>query len=156
MYNRDHMTENYEPNYLDDLNLEIDQDVSSSIKEASKWAKFISILIFIFCGFMILTFILLSVYFTNVFSRSMRRYNSFFVGLEGPGFFIIMIIALLFFGVLYYFLFNFSRKAKSALLSENIEDLNKGFNSLKIYFIIYAVMGILGIISSAISLLKLL
>ena len=57
---------------------------------------------------------------------------------------------------IYYFLFNFSRKAKMAVIAEDTEELNKGLGSLKIYFIIYAALGLLSISTSAFALLKLL
>ena len=149
------MIENSDANYLDTLDLEIDHEVTDSMNEAAKWAKFISIAVFVFCGLMLLVLIAVSGQFMNGFSTSLKRYNGFLAGMNGSAFFAIFSVAILLFVAVYYFLFDFSKKVKSALLSENTEELNKGINSLKIYFIIYAALGVLGIVSSIVTLFSL-
>ena len=149
------MSENLEASYLDNLDLEIDQEVARSVSEASKWAKFISILMFIFCGLMLLALLTMSSDFMKGVNEGLRRYGSLFEDSDGTVFFVLLIIALLLITVMYYFLFNFSRKTKIAVVSESNDELNNGFNSLKIYFILYAAFGILGIISTIIALFKL-
>jgi hypothetical protein len=52
----------------------------------------------------------------------------------------------------YYFLFNFSKKIKVALLSESTVEFNAGLKSLKIFFIITTVFAMLSLLSNIYSL----
>jgi hypothetical protein len=50
--------------------------------------------------------------------------------------------------VVYYFLYNFSQKIKTALLTENTADLNAGLKSLKIFFIITTSFAIISLLNT--------
>ncbi|MBK7883203.1 MAG: hypothetical protein IPJ81_04930 [Chitinophagaceae bacterium] len=54
-------------------------------------------------------------------------------------------------GAIGYFLINFAKKTKLALINESIEDVNHGLKSLKISFIIFGVVNILGLLSALLS-----
>lgn len=146
------MLDDLSTNCLDNLDLEIDQSAAESIKTASRWAKFISIFVFVCCAFILLVFVFMSASFMEGFSGSLRTYSQFLDTVGVTAFVILLVVVLVVFLVLYYFLFNFSVKAGSGVASENIDDLNKGFRSLKLYFIIYASLGILGILTTLLSL----
>jgi len=150
--------EDFEHRYLDnlDLELEVDDDTTASIKQASRWASFISILMFCFCGLLLLFLLFASVSsnFVDGLSNSVQQFGNMvqfnsLVFLTAAVIVIVLVVL-----TIYYFLFNFSRKAKIALVAQNTEELNKGLRSLKIYFIIYTALGLLSICTSALALLR--
>jgi len=145
------------PTTLIQLDLEIDHRwLTNSMNESLKNGQnFISITVFIFCGLFLLILLAVSGEFMKGFRTSIKRYNGLLENADPAVFLAIFVVALLLFAAVYYFLFDFSKKVKSALISENTEELNKGINSLKIYFIIYACLGMLGILSSIITLFNL-
>ncbi len=149
--------EDFEMGCLDTLDLEIDGEITASLSQASKWAKFISILIFCFCGLLLLILLIgsRSANFLNGFNSRLQQSGSLVKLNNIPLFIAVVIVAVIIVIVVYYFLFNFSRKVKLAIIAESTDQLNKGLGALKIYFIIYAAFGILGIGISAFSLFKL-
>lgn len=137
-----------EEDQLTNLELEIDGDAKQSLDIAAYWAKFISIFIFSAAAFVIILLVALSGAFMQGFQRAFGSRFSIFDEASGGVFLAAMFIGLLLIGVVYYFLFNFANKTKMALVAENIDELNKGFSSLKTYFIIMGVLGILGILTT--------
>lgn len=136
---------------ITNLSIELDSDAKENLQNASYWGKFIATFIFTISAFVLILFSIASAAFTSGFKTTLSRrfgeYGDFSSGI----FIVIVIIALAFLCVVYYFLYNFSTNVKKALVSENSETLNKGLNSLKIYFIIMGVLGALGILSSLVS-----
>jgi uncharacterized membrane protein len=149
------MEHGYSNNLLDNFDLEIDEQTTASIKEASKWAKFISILMFCLCGLMLIFLLIASISsgFADGFNSSLEQYGGLLLNSLAFVFGIIIVVILIIVTI-YYFLLNFARKAKVAVITESNEELNKGLNSLKIYFIIYAALGLLSISTTAFTLLK--
>ena len=150
--------EDFEYHNLDnlDLELEIDDDTAASLKEAARWTKFISILMFCFCGLLLLFLLFASASsnFADGLSSSVQQLGAVFrlnslVFLTAAIIVIVLIVL-----TIYYFLFHFSRKTKIAVIAQSTEELNKGLNSLKIYFIIYAALVILSISTSVFTFLK--
>ena len=139
--------ENLEQDHLIEMDLHIDDDVRQQLYEAGKWTKFISIVMFVACGLLLLTALLGGVSLLSVF-RNIGSAYGYFGELGGV---ILISIIVVFAGVLalvYYFLFNFSRKIKTALLTNNTADLNAGLKSLKIFFIITTVFAIISLLNN--------
>ncbi|MEO1050546.1 MAG: DUF5362 family protein [Bacteroidota bacterium] len=114
--------------------LSINGESKAHLDEIKKWVKFLSILGFIFVGFMVL----IALFMGTVFS-------SLGADLPLPGilftFMYLVIAALYFFPILY--LFKFSSALKTALASDNEQALAEAFGNLKSH---YKFIGILSII----------
>jgi hypothetical protein len=133
---------------LTNLDLEIDYEAKQSLTNAAYWAKFISIFIFSCSALIILLLVVASSAFTNGFKRGFGQALGIFEAFNGGALLAVFFVVLLLIAVVYYFLYNFGVKVKAAMLTDNVEQLNSGLSSLKIYFIIMGVFGILGIVTS--------
>ncbi len=134
--------ENLEQDHLTSLDLEIDAPVRQQLFEGAKWAKFISIVMFVACGFILLFGIVGGAALTTAFSRFNRGIFGLLGEMGGGAIILIVILVAAVMGMIYYFLYNFSRKVKAGLLSESTSELNAGLQSLKTFFIITTVFAI--------------
>jgi len=117
------------------------------LNETRKWTIFLSVLGFIFIGFLVIA----SLFIGTIFSSLTN--NTTLSGAAGVAAgFIYFLIAILYFFPIYY-LYQFSRFAKSAIANNNSDDLNSAFKNLKSH---YKFMGILTIIILSIYLLAFL
>lgn len=139
--------EDHQQDHLSDMGLQIDGEVRQQLSIAGKWAKFISILIFICSGILLLAGLAGSGDIIREFKNISPAYQSF-SELEGGILIGIIVFIVLVLVIVYYFLFNFSVKIKTALISENSNELNSGLKSLKIYFIITTIIAIISLLSS--------
>ncbi len=137
--------ENMEKDHLVEMDLNIDADVRQQLHETSKWTKFISIVMFVACGLLLLVGVLGGAVFFSAF----RKIGYGFLGdFGGATLIIIIVVMVAVLGLVYYFLFNFSQKIKTALLSENTAELNAGLRSLKIFFIITTLFAIISLLNT--------
>src|SRR5690242_10814234 len=106
--------EDFEHRYLDnlDLELEVDEDTAASLKDAARWTKFISILMFCFCGLLLLFLLFASASsnFADGLSSSVQQFGSMFKLNSLVFLTVAIIVIILIVLTIYYFLFNFSRK----------------------------------------------
>ncbi len=133
--------------HLIEMDLHMDDDVRQQLYEAGKWTKFISIVMFVACGLLLLVGLLGGASLLSVF-RSLGATYGYFGEFGGV---VLIAIIVVFVGVLalvYYFLFTFSRKIKTALLTNNTADLNAGLKSLKIFFIITTVFAMISLLNT--------
>ena len=139
--------EDQDQDHLLEMDLQIDSDVRQQLYEAAKWSKSISIVMFIACG-LVLFFVVIGG--TALFSVFRNFGSEFDIVNEFGGAVLIAIIVIVVavVALIYYFLFNFSQKIKTALISDNTEFLNAGLKSLKIFFIITTVFAILSLVNS--------
>jgi len=114
--------------------INVDQTGKSHLAEAAKWAKFLSIMGFIFCGFIIL----LGLFFGSFMSMFSSQYgNNPYSELPAAstGFGAAMAVLYIVIALIYFFpclfLFRFSTKMKAALASNDQEFLNASFQNLK-------------------------
>jgi hypothetical protein len=145
--------ENYNTDKLSSIDLQIDEEVKQQLTETSKWTKFISISMFILCGIILIA--------VSVGGRTLMLFlskvNSPLIALLGySGGILITIIAVIMIGVavVYYFLYRFSAKIKMAIATENTLVFNEAFSSLKIFFIITAIVSIITLLGSLTSIFK--
>jgi len=107
--------------------LQIDHEISSHLSETAKWAKFLSIVGFVFCGLMVVFALL---------AGTMASLNPLGGTMGAGGFMqivlLIAMVALYFFPCL--FLFNFARKMQLALRNNDQINLNDSFRNLKLNF----------------------
>jgi hypothetical protein len=121
------------------------EEIKDYIMETAKWSKFLSIIGFIFVGFMsIIGILMLFSFGGTLFSNA--------VGLNNiPGFptGMISLVGIIYFGIalLYffpvYYLYMFARKTKNAILCNDNQLLAEGFSKLKSH---YKFIGILTLI----------
>jgi len=139
--------ENMEDDHLTEMDLRVDADVRQQLQDAGKWTRFISIVMFVGCGLLLMLFIIGGARFLSVFSTLRSAYG--FLGEFGfAAIFIVVLIVIAVVALIYYFLFNFSQKIKTALVTENTADLNAGLRSLKIFFIITTVFAMLSLLNT--------
>ncbi len=137
---------NYERNdQLDELGLHYDNDARRELFEATKWARLISIFVFVGCGLFVLLILLAGSRIISYFEANL------FASLGESG--VVLIIAgvavlLALVVATYYFLFSFSSKTKDGLITENTPGINAGFASLKLFFIITSVISILSLLAT--------
>lgn len=121
--------------------LEINHISSRYLNEIRKWAKFISIVIFILAGLMLL-FGFFAAMIGNSLGQSNEAFAPFAVG-GGPGFMIMMIILSVLYFVPAYFLLQFSNYMKKAIKEQNSKIIEMSFKNLKSH---YKFIGILMIV----------
>lgn len=113
------------------FDLHVDVQSSAYLAETSKWAKFLAILGFIFCGLIILV----AIFAGSILSSMVSRYG----GDTMPGFggafisIIYILVALLYFFPCLY-LFRFATKMQVALKNNDQEILVGSFKNLKSCF----------------------
>ena len=142
------MEQNTSGNLFD---LQVDQPTSAFLGEAAKWAKFLAIVGFIFCGLMVLT---------GLFAGSIMSAFMSSAGVEG-GAVSLVFFAIMFMGaaLIYFFpclfLFNFATKMQLAIRNNDQQQLINSSKNLKSLFkflgiltVIFLVLWILGIIAN--------
>jgi|SRR5688572_1943424 hypothetical protein len=129
--------------------LGIDPISKTHLGEAARWAKFIAILGFIFCGFIVL----MAIFAGSLLARmgNTSTYDTYgdnnaavssAVSIAVAVYYII-IATVVFFG--YLFLYRFATKMKTALLTNDQEVLNSSFQNLKIMFRYVGILFIIGL-----------
>ena len=131
------------------------EEIKDYIMETAKWSKFLSIIGFIFVGFMsIIGILMLFSFGGTLFSNA--------VGLNNiPGFpaGMISLVGIIYFGIalLYffpvYYLFIFARKTKNAILSNDNQMLAEGFSKLKSHYKFIGILTLIIVVFYAISIL---
>jgi len=142
------MEENTQESLFD---LQVDAKSSAHLSESAKWAKFVAIVGFVFCGL-----VLIAGFFTKTFStRSFGNYSER-TETTGDASRIMAIVIALIMALIYFFpclfLFKFSNKMLAALRSNDQEQLSGSFRNLKSY---YKFVGILLIVFLSLMLLSL-
>jgi hypothetical protein len=131
--------------------LQIDETAISYLSETAKWAKFLSIVGFVFCGLFVLLGIFMGTTMSTVFATSHMGTNS------GVVFSVVyvFIAALYFFPCLY--MIKFSRFMQVAIKAGDPVQLNEGLKNLKscfkfmgIFTIILLSLYLLGIVAAGI------
>lgn len=129
------------------LELQVDQSASRSLSDAARWAKFLSIVCFVGMGFLILCLLLAR----TAISNALTQFAPTIAAEEGYGIVVaIGVIMVAIVGVLMYVLFRGATLIKRGIETKNQETFNNGLSSLKIYFAIYGVFAILGVIANLI------
>jgi Family of unknown function (DUF5362) len=145
-----------EPNNTSEnlFELQIDAQSNVHLSQAAKWAKFLAIVGFVFCGLLIIWGIYMEI--VNSFSRVNGEISNSFGAFSnfGGAFYLTFVITgsiLYFFPCLY--LFRFGSKMQTALGNNDQNTLTNSFDNLKSF---YKFLGILTIISLAIYLFSIL
>ena len=146
--------EQFQQDQLSDLDLQVDSEVRQHLYTSSKWGKFISITVFIFCSISLVALLAGSTFISLTFKK---MYGRIFAYVFENYFWIIIAIIVLVPATLifiHYFLFSSAAKIKSALLNEDSNTLNRGLNLLKSYFIITTILSIVVLLANIYGLFK--
>jgi hypothetical protein len=109
------------------FDLHVDHESSSYLGETAKWAKFLAILGFIFCGL----FVLGGLFAGSILSGAMGRFGGDSSRISGVALsFIYILGALLYFFPCLY-LFNFASKMQVALRNNDQQQMTQSFKNLK-------------------------
>ncbi len=145
--------ENYNNDQLSSIDLQVDNEVRQELTESAKWAKFISIVMFVAAGLILLFGVLGGSLIMGVLGKMGNGLGAM-VEYGGGILIAIVLVVVIFFTVVYYFLYRFSTKIKSAILTENVIDMKEAFSSLKLFFIISTVVSIFTLLISIYNMFK--
>ena len=126
---------------FESFELEVSDEIKALLKETTSWTYFLSIIGFIGIGLMVIFGIFFgAIMSTNAFGAN-NPYEAMGFSMGYFGLIYVAMALIYFFPVLY--LFNFSRKMKSALSNTNKADFKSAFTNLKSH---YKFMGIFTIV----------
>ncbi|WP_396601412.1 DUF5362 family protein [Algibacter sp. R77976] len=123
---------------FESFELEVGDEIKGLLKETSSWTYFLSILGFIGIGFMVVFGLFFGVIMSATGAMGAANpYDSLGFSMGYLGLIYVVLGLVYFFPILY--LFNFSRKMKSALSTSNNDSFKSAFTNLKSH---YKFMGI--------------
>jgi len=126
---------------FESFELEVNEDIKGLLKETSSWTYFLSILGFIGIGLMVIFGVFFGAIMGSMALGNNNPYEAMGFSMGYFGLIYVAIALIYFFPVLY--LFNFSRKMKNALNSNNKTDFKLAITNLKSH---YKFMGIFTIV----------
>ena len=123
--------------------LQVDHEATVYLKEAARWAKFLAIIGFIFCGLFVLVALFAGSFIAGSYTSMGLGGRT---GAMGGAFVSILYIAI---ALLYFFpclyTFNFARKMQVALRSNDQSQLNQSFRNLKAGYRFLGILMIIGL-----------
>jgi hypothetical protein len=132
------------------LDLHIDAASADYIESAGWWAKFSSVVI----GILLFLILGILVYLYYIGRGYAFRMNLPSAGSRDSFIWLAIVLVFGFCVLMIGLLVNFALKVRNGVEQPNHDQLERGFNSLKIYFIIYGVLCMLGAIGTILSLVK--
>jgi hypothetical protein len=140
--------ENYQEQPSSLFDLSIDDSSQQSLEQSAKWARFLAI-VFISC-------LGIGVIFLLIASKEITQNLFWRFGLFNLGNLIavIILIVLLLVSVFITFLLRFANFTLKGVKETNQEELEKGIGSLKVYFILAGLFGILSLLISLFTLFR--
>lgn len=124
------------------LELRIDEPANELLGGAAKWARIMG-----YVGFGAVVLVL---------GFLMKIYSDIGLVSSGDRGFLgaVFIIAAVIIGLILYFLVNFGTKTIRGIQSGDVKDIEAGISSLKVFFIIMGVFGMISLLLNALALLK--
>jgi hypothetical protein len=128
--------------------LHIDDQSRFFLGQSAKWAKFLAIVGFVYCGLIIIMAFFIGTLFSMFSPGNMDGMNGSApgMGMVGGGFFTVFFIA---FAILYFFpclyLFNFANKMQAALQASDQGSLTVSFQNLRANLRFMGILVIIGI-----------
>jgi uncharacterized protein DUF5362 len=123
--------------------LQVDQNASVYLGDSAKWAKFLAIAGFIFCGL----FVVVAVLALTILSSLFNSVGASGVGGMGGGAIAIIYISI---GVLDFFpclyLYKFAARMQTALRTNDQERLNSSFRNMRAFYRFVGVIMIIGLL----------
>lgn len=129
---------------------EVNIDTAQEMYGATKWTRLFSILIFIACGLGLLILLAAGSRIQDAFSSELDPST----GKEAFTLVVIIgVVAIVIVFIMMYFLFRSANAIRNGLQQKNQELFNRGLADMKVYFTIYGVFSILGLIGNLLQLL---
>lgn len=128
--------------------LHLDYESANQWKDTVKWSRFISIIYFVAIGLMVLGLAFGSTAMVDALHKTMP-------GIEAMSGAIIavLIVALMIFTWTSILLYRFSNLTREGIVRQDQEVFNSGLKSLKIYFTVYGIFSILGLLANIFTLI---
>jgi hypothetical protein len=126
------------------IDLQFDNSTQALLRETAKWAKFISIVGFIFCGLLVLGGIFAGTLFSNL-STNPYGNTGMPTAAMGSMFTVIYIICALVYFFPCLFLFKFASRMQVALRSSDQQTLVSSIGNLRAYFRFVGILLIIGL-----------
>ena len=139
---------------LSELNLHVDGEVKQHLGTAAKWTKFIAVTVFIFCGIFLFAGIAASAALATMFKKISPGSLSFLTEYSAGLIIGILIFVIAIMGSIYYLLYNFAVKIKTALLNDDQDSFDIALRSLKTYFVITTIFSLLVLLINIFNLFK--
>lgn len=139
---------------LPDMDIKVDDHAKKELIDAAKWSKIISIIMFVFAGIVLLMGVVGSSQLSSGVFRSLGRGYGDIFRYGGAWLIIVVLVVVVVIGVLYYFLFSFSTKMKTAVLAEDTPQFNASLKMLKVFLIATTVLAILSLLMNIMNLFK--
>lgn len=124
------------------FDLQVDHNTMSYLRDAARWAKFLAIAGFIFCGLFVVVAILVLSLLSSLFN-SVGAQGVYGIGALPIAFVYVLIAVLNFFPCLY--LYNFATRMQTALRSNDQEQLNTSFRNMRAFYRFVGVMMIIAL-----------
>src|ERR1700761_2153299 len=124
------------------FDLQVDHSATLYLRDAARWAKFLAVAGFIFCGLFVVVAILFVSLLSSLFN-SVGAQGTYGIGAVPIAFIYICIAVLNFFPCLY--LYNFAARMQTALRSNDQEQLNLSFKNMRSFYRFVGVMMIIAL-----------
>jgi hypothetical protein len=134
----------------DSLELQLNPEIAAAFQSAGKWARFISIVTFIFIGFFVL--ILLLALAAGGLSDNVN-FNSM-AGIDPTWQIALLTLFLIPFTLLVIQLYRFANRTLLAIQRQDQELLNSGLRNLRTYLAVYGVLSMIGLVGSVFQIFK--
>jgi cytochrome bd-type quinol oxidase subunit 2 len=131
------------------FDIKVTGEAERELNETSRWSKLMGILIFTICGIALLFLLLAGGKISEGMSAEMPGENS---GAMLVGILVAVVIMIAIVSVIMYFLLRAANRIKAGLQQKNQAMFNGGLNDMKIYFTIYGIFSILGLLLNLTSL----
>ncbi len=137
-----------QPSIFNDLS--VTHSLGNQLIQISKWTRFMSILGIIFLGL----FLLVGILFGTAMAPVLEKVYPGLGSSIGGALIVVIILFIGIFGTMLFFLLRFTIRTKRGIELRNQQMFNEGLRSLKIYFLIYGVLAILGLVGNVFTLFK--
>ena len=135
------------------LELQVNQETSTNITEATRWGKFFAVMVLVGFGLVVLMFVFMWGKLTSQFLTVDELQGSganLFMGTI----IVVFLIAGAIVGILMNFLLKAANRMRNGIRNRDQVLFNSGLANLKNYFAMYGVLGILGLLFSLLGLLS--
>jgi uncharacterized membrane protein len=141
------MDNSTQPQQTELLGMNLDYDGGNTLQETVRWSKFLAIVGIIALGIYLLVLLVGGSYIAALFQQTYGLEGAGLVGLVIAG--IIVVLAVLIFVVV--MLYRFSVLTRRGIETQDQAAFNRGLKSLKTYFLINGIFGILILLLTIVS-----
>lgn len=133
----------------DIFDFKISGEAERELGEASRWWKVAAILGLVICGLIFLLLVTAGSAISDAFAAQLSSEQA------DAAWVMILVVVIIFIGIaglLAFFLVRSAKRIRNAFLARNQALYNAGLNDLKLFFVIYGILAILGLVGNLLSL----